>query len=130
MDLILRQCDGCETPIQLQNETNGIYHSIHLDFSTTITDQNTGMTEEIPTMKRQTSAIYCDACFHKFVDHMENFLQDIGPQYKKVSQVEVTGKAKEINDEAKKAVKAKQNFKAKIGTEIINIKEKKNVSKH
>ena len=130
MDTIIRQCDGCEKTIKLQNETDGIYHNLNLDFSTHITDPITGMVEEVLTMRRHTKTVYCQSCFEKFVNHMELFLKEVGPKYNKVSQVEVTGVPTKISEDSLKSIKAKENFKAKDGTVPAKTKEKKNVSKH
>lgn len=125
-------CDGCEQPISLQNETNGISHSIDLEFKTSITDPNTGMVEEVKTMKRRTSAVYCESCFQNLMQHMTNFLKDVGPSYTKVSQPSVTGFPKEIPEEAKKSQRAEKNFKAATGTILKKnkVEEKQHVSEH
>ena len=114
----LRQCDGCEKFIALNNETAGTFHELNLDFKTFITDTNTAMIEEVTTMARTTKGVYCEECFNKFVDHMNDFLQEVGPKLKNISSPTVTGTPIDISEDAKIAQKSQQNFKAAEGTKL------------
>lgn len=128
MESRITLCDGCEKPIALNNETKGVYHYINLNFTTKYTDENTGMVEEIQTMRRSTEGIYCNECFTKLTSKIQEFLEEVGPTYKNVSQETISGRASEISEESKLSLKAEKNFKASTGTILVSDKENSNVS--
>ena len=76
MKKIVKHCDACEKNISKDRA----YFRLDLKFRTYAQDPNVNyMEEEVPNMARDTSAVYCEPCFLKFVDHMDNFLQEVSP---------------------------------------------------
>lgn len=111
-------CDGCEKVISLKTFKNGVHHSIMLEFSTNFIDSNTGMVEEVKVMNRKTHNVYCQECFEKYVKHINNFLQEVGPSLKNIGNINITGENGSLTEEALSAKKAEQNFKAVEGTKL------------
>ncbi len=125
MQITVQCCDGCEKPLALKYGIN-TYHRIDLSFSSYMIDENTGMEEEVKTMKRKSYNLYCDECFEKLVNHLDSFLDDVGNKIKNQTNTLVTGEVEEIKDFAASSKKSKNNFKAVEGSQPIeNISAKK-----
>lgn len=78
------ECDGCGKILEINEENINekkalVYHSLQLDFRTFMKDPNTYQEEEVSNMARQTNNIYCNDCFMKLAEHMNNFIEEIAP---------------------------------------------------
>ena len=116
----IRICDGCEKHISLRAGVK-VFHKLNLGFETFMIDENTAMTEEVAVMRRNANTVYCEDCFKVFLKHMENCVAELGKDLLKVSQITVTGEQEVVSS---KAIRAKQNFKAREGTVFIDDKTK------
>lgn len=116
MQITIQQCDGCETPLALAFGVRA-YHKVDLSFSTYMIDENTGMEEEVPTMRRRSYSLYCEECFERLVNHMNNFVEESGRTLTKQTNTVVEGESKEIGEFAKSSQKARKNFKASEGSQ-------------
>lgn len=109
-------CDGCEKRLALRNNISN-YHIMDLHFETVTIDENTGMEERVNVMERDTTTVLCEDCFKIYIKHMKNYLEEVGKDLNKISQVTVTGEPEGVSN---KAIKAKQGFKARQGTVFID----------
>jgi len=119
MQIMLQQCDGCEKPLALQFGVRA-YHKVDLTFSTHMIDENTGMEEEVPTMNRRSYSVYCEECFDRLVNHMDNFINESGNKIKNQTNPIVTGDSVEIGEFAISSKKSKRNFKAEEGSQPLD----------
>lgn len=110
MQIVSQCCDGCEKSLCLNSGVRS-YHKINLNFHTYIIDENTGMEEEVPTMKRISYSVYCEECFEKLTKHLENFVDEVGRTITKQTNPLITGESEPISEEAKLSKKS-DNFKA------------------
>ncbi len=68
----------CEEIITPNKDNNGIANKLNLEFHTYITDPNTALIEEVPTMQRRTNTVYCIKCYNSFLNHYNDFLLEVG----------------------------------------------------
>lgn len=124
MQITVQCCDGCEKPLALKYGIN-TYHRIDLSFSSYMIDENTGMEEEVITMRRKSYNLYCDECFEKLVNHLDSFLDDVGNKIQNQTNTLITGDSEKIDDFAASSKKSKANYKAVEGSQPIENTPKK-----
>jgi len=98
MRKMIKICDGCEKDLSKEK----VYFRLDLNFRSYFQDPTVNyMEEEITNMARDTQAIYCEKCFQKFVDHMDNFILEVSPNAvkKKPRKVEMDENVAKIHSD-------------------------------
>ena len=100
MRRMIVECDGCGKSLEITEEniekkTPIIYHKLQLNFRSFMKDPNTNQEEEVSNMARQTDNIYCNDCFLKLPEYMDQFISDVAKNEDDLIRAEKDPKIKE-----------------------------------
>lgn len=74
-------CDGCGKEITPEEENKAtIFVQIEMAFKAFMIDPNTNQEEEMTNLDRHSKSVYCNPCFNKLIEHIDNFNKEVSPE--------------------------------------------------